>query len=71
MRKRPDRHAIRAPCVTIARQPPWKFKKRLRPLTGASASSPDFQANALVRRRFGYDRLAGLVTPESAQPSHS
>src|SRR5206468_8933291 len=26
--KRPDRPAIRAPCVTIARQPPWMCEER-------------------------------------------
>ena len=38
--KRPDRQAIRASCVTIARQPPWSFEA---PALIKPASSPNFR----------------------------
>src|SRR5581483_7132224 len=38
-RKRPDRQAIRAPCVTIARQPPWMCRVE-RPQSLFAAPNP-------------------------------
>ena len=42
-RKRPDRPAIRAPCVTIARQPPWMFRGQRPQSPAASRTRPKGQ----------------------------
>ena len=50
-RKRPDRRAIRAPCVTIARQPPWTCRgqrPQSQPQTRTRPKGQDVRTNGWV-----------------------